>query len=208
MKTRDMTAQDCLELLREIRDVTFSTVDAQGHPQARVIDVMGVGEGCVTFCTARGKDFYAQLRHNPHVAVVGLSKDWQSVRLVGVARRLPDEGQRAAIDLIFVDNPSMESVYPGEARYILEAFMIDSGSLEVFDLASEPIFRRSFSLGGAPLGLRGFLIADDCVGCGTCKEGCPQQCIDEGEPYWINQESCLHCGLCYESCPVGAIDRR
>ena len=37
MKTRDMTAQDCLELLRKIRDVTFSTVDAQGYSDRKSV---------------------------------------------------------------------------------------------------------------------------------------------------------------------------
>jgi hypothetical protein len=38
MKTRDMAAQDCLALLREIRDVTFSTVDGEEFPQTHVIE--------------------------------------------------------------------------------------------------------------------------------------------------------------------------
>ena len=53
MQTKDMKVQDCLDLLRTIRDVTFSTVDGEGLPTARIIDVMGVGEGFITFLTAR-----------------------------------------------------------------------------------------------------------------------------------------------------------
>lgn len=208
MQTKDMTAQDCLNLLRAIKDVTFSTVDEEGLPTARIIDVMGVGEGFITFLTARGKDFHRELIHDPHVAIAGLSKEWQSVRLSGIARRVSDEGQREAVDRIFADNPSMCTVYPGDARYILEAFVVDEGTLEVFDLATEPIFRKSFSLGGANVRPQGFVITSSCIGCGTCAACCPQQCISEGTPYVIMQEHCLHCGLCCERCPVKAIERR
>ena len=35
-----MNIQDCLQLLREIKDVAFATVDEKGFPQVRIIDVM------------------------------------------------------------------------------------------------------------------------------------------------------------------------
>lgn len=78
-----MNAQDCLDELRSIKDVSFSTVDEQGLPHSRIIDVMIVGDNKLYFCTARGKDFYQQLMHNPHVAVVGLNRNWQMIRLTG-----------------------------------------------------------------------------------------------------------------------------
>lgn len=37
---------------------------------------------------------------------------------------------------------------------------------------------------------------------------CPQQAIDEGQPYVIRQENCLHCGLCFRDCPAEAVIRR
>lgn len=70
-----MEVQDCLALLRSIKDVVFATVDGDGRPQARVIDVMLSDEGGVYFCTARGKDFYRELAADGHVAVAGLSGD-------------------------------------------------------------------------------------------------------------------------------------
>ena len=53
-----MNIQDCLQLLREIKDVAFATVDEKGFPQVRIIDVMIVENEKLYFCTARGKDFY------------------------------------------------------------------------------------------------------------------------------------------------------
>ena len=102
----------------------------------------------------------------------------------------------------------MNDVYPGQSRYVLDPFVIDSGCVEIFDLGVSPIYRQTFSLDGAPTHLQGFQITDACIGCGTCARNCPQQCITPGEPFAIAQEHCLHCGLCYENCPVQAIVKR
>ena len=40
-----MNAQDCLQILRQIKDVAFATVDENGLPQVRIIDVMLVEQG-------------------------------------------------------------------------------------------------------------------------------------------------------------------
>ena len=52
-----MNVQRCLEILREVKDVAFATVDEKGLPQIRIIDVMLVENEKLYFCTARGKDF-------------------------------------------------------------------------------------------------------------------------------------------------------
>jgi uncharacterized pyridoxamine 5'-phosphate oxidase family protein len=53
-----MNAQDCLQMLRDIKDVSFATADEKGLPHNRIIDVMIVEENRLVFCTGRGKDFY------------------------------------------------------------------------------------------------------------------------------------------------------
>ena len=219
-----MDAQSCLNILRGIKDVAFATVNDEGKPEVRIIDVMIVEQDKLYFCTGRGKDFYRQLLKHPDVAVTGLNKDFQMVRLSGKAEKLAD--QRQWIDRIFEENPVMNGVYPGESRYILEPFCIQRGTLEFFDLGKSPIFRESFAFGRteasgeAPQNIgteveschapreKGFLITDACIGCGKCMRGCPQQCIAKGTPFLIHQEHCLHCGLCLENCPVQAIVRR
>lgn len=35
-----MELKDCLQILRDIKDVAFATVDDRGMPQVRIIDVM------------------------------------------------------------------------------------------------------------------------------------------------------------------------
>ena len=141
---------------------------------------MLVEEGRLFFCTARGKDFYAELLANSAVAVTGLNDKWQTVRLMGRAERLADVEQHTMIDRIFEENPLMNEVYPGETRYILEAFVIAEGSIEFFDLGKSPICRESLALGKAPVTEKGFFITEACIGCGTCASLCPQQCIEDG----------------------------
>ena len=198
-----MNAQKCLKLLREIKDAAFATVDEKGFPQNRIIDVMIVEDEKLYFCTARGKDFYRQLLENGQVAVAGLNREYQMVRLTGRAKRLAEH--REWIDRIFAENPSMNAVYPDDSRYILEAFCIDEGEIEFFDLGREPIDRELFTLGSGKARERGFIISDDCIKCGKCGHNCPQKCIDD---FAIDQAHCLHCGLCYEICPAGAVQRK
>ena len=201
-----MNANKCLEILREIKDVAFATVDEKGKPQVRIIDVMIVEDEKLYFCTSRGKDFYHQLISSGDVAITGLNDKYKMVRLSGMAKKMGDN--KLWIDRIFKENPSMNDVYPGESRYVLEPFCIDNGIVEFFDLGKSPIVRESFSLGNKSVIEKGFEITEKCIGCGICKNNCPQKCIEKGEPFVIKQENCLHCGLCYESCPAGAIKWR
>ena len=107
-----MTAKECLMMLREIKDVAFATVDEDGEPQVRIIDVMLVDDDKLYFCTARGKDFYSQLTADGRVAVTGMNDKYQMVRLSGEAKKV--EGQEAWIDKIFDNNPSMNDIYPAD----------------------------------------------------------------------------------------------
>lgn len=198
-----MNAQNCLAMLRGIRDAAFATVDENGLPQVRMIDVMLAEQQALYFCTARGKAFYRELRRDGHVAVTGMNEKYQMVRLNGIAERLDE--QTSWIDRIFKANPSMNEVYPGDSRYVLEAFCIRAGQVEFFDLGVSPIERALFPFGGARAEPKGFFITEACIGCGKCAAACPQKCIAAGSPYRIEQAHCLHCGLCAELCPSACI---
>ncbi|WP_333491991.1 indolepyruvate ferredoxin oxidoreductase subunit alpha [Eggerthella sinensis] len=67
---------------------------------------------------------------------------------------------------------------------------------------------RALRAGQRARAVAGFVITDRCVGCGTCAEVCPEQCIVAGSPYEIAQVHCLRCGRCAEVCPHDAIERR
>ena len=118
--------------------------------------------------------------------------------------------QRRLVDRVFELNPSMAELYPGDARYVLEAFFVEHGQGEYFDLGRYPLLRASFTLGGEPVERDGFVVGAGCIGCGTCVDACPQGCIvlgDDGRAR-IVQEHCLRCGRCREVCPAGAVEAR
>lgn len=48
---------------------------------------------------------------------------------------------------------------------------------------------------------------DECVGCGTCVEDCPEDAIvmDDEEIAVIDADKCTDCGTCVENCPSEAI---
>jgi len=51
-----------------------------------------------------------------------------------------------------------------------------------------------------------FIITDECIACGSCKEDCPSDAIKvEAGSYKINAEACIECATCMETCPSGAI---
>jgi ferredoxin len=56
-----------------------------------------------------------------------------------------------------------------------------------------------------------FLITSDCIACGACKDSCPTQAIEEGDPvYLIDPDKCVECVGYYDEqqcaavCPVDA----
>lgn len=208
-RTDDIDAGYCLRFLREVRDVSFATTDEAGLPAVRIIDVMMVEGGRLYFVAARGKAFYADVMRTRFVAIVGQSTDFRTCRLRGAVEHPADEAeQHRLVDRIFELNPSMQELYPGDSRYVLEAFYLQDAQGEYFDLSGTPIVRVPFALGSAREAVAGFVITDRCVGCGTCAEACPEQCIAAGSPYEIAQVHCLRCGRCAEVCPHDAIERR
>ena len=196
-----MGVQHYFDLLREIRDTAMATVAEDGTPRIRIIDTMLVKDEKLYFLTARGKEFYRELMQTGQVAVTGLNARWETVRLEGKVKNIGHE----YLNEIFDKNPSMNSVYPGDSREILEVFCLYEGQGEYFCLADHPIVRKSFCFGSSSQTQRGYRIGTTCIGCGTCVSVCPQEAIDEGIPFRIRQESCLHCGRCFENCPVQAV---
>ena len=202
----EVDAAWCLRFLRAIRDVAFATMDADGLPSVRIIDVMAVTDKRLYFLAPRGKAVHDDVMRERFVAIVGQTSDYRTCRLRG--KVVHPEGanvQHALVDVIFELNPSMKLLYAGDARYICDVFYIEEGEGEYFDLGQHPIFRKPFMLGDAVAKGGTFLITDACIGCGTCAEVCPEQCIAEGEPFVIDQSHCLRCGICQEVCPAQAI---
>jgi len=56
------------------------------------------------------------------------------------------------------------------------------------------------------------IITDECIACDACREECPNEAIDEGDPiYLIDSDTCSECvgsfdePQCIEVCPVDCI---
>lgn len=208
-----MKNKEYLRILKEeIHSTVFATVDENGLPVTRVIDIMLVDDESFYFITARGKEFYKQLMDKKYVAVSGITNGEGSLNKKAISIRGKIENIRDKfIDRVFEENAYMKEIYPSkESRIALEVFKMYEGQGEYFDLSSKPIIRKSFTIGNNVEILKsGYFINDNCSRCKLCYSKCPQKCIDiSTKPVVINQENCLHCGNCISVCPFGAVEKR
>lgn len=202
-----MNAETCLEKLSYVGVLSFATVGEQGEPEIRCISAIHYEPNAIYFYTARGKDFCKELEQDGRVQVLGYTKYKEMIRLSGTAKAVPEEEQAHWKDVIFDEQPYLANVYPGDTRSIGIIFAIREMSIEYFNLGVNPIFREVYSVNGGRATPKGYVISDQCVGCGTCQRVCPQRAIDEGTPYHIRPENCLHCGNCFQHCPIQAVQR-
>lgn len=204
-----MDAKTCLQKLQYVGVLAFATVDEYGAPQIRNISAIHYESEAMYFFTAKGKAFCKELLNDGRVQVLGYTKYKEMIRLSARAIPAPEADQKKWIDTIFSEQPYLSNVYPGDTRNLAGiVFQITDAEIEYFNLGVNPIFRESYTIGSSHITFRGYQISGSCIGCGTCLKNCPQRCIEQGNPYQIQQEHCLHCGNCYEVCPVKAVEKR
>lgn len=198
-----METKDYLRILVEqIHSTVVATIGRDGHPVTRCIDMMLYDENSVYFLTAKGKEFYTQLMEQKYISLSAI-KDKRCISLAGKVENIGAE----KLDEIFEKNTYMKSIYPKDARSVLEVFRICDAEGNFFDI-SDPshVTRGTFTIGKATVRKSGYFIGEQCVGCGKCLAVCPQKCIDTAKiPAVIDQNRCLHCGRCVPVCPVHAI---
>ena len=197
-------------IVDQLHSVVFATVDGSGCPVTCAIDIMDCDESGLYFLTARGKQFYRNLKGNENVAFTAMKgEDTLSCVAVSVRGKVRELGSEL-IPALFEKNPYMQKIYPNAAsREALTVFKIYEGTGEWFDLRRLPIERAEFAFGGVSEQRGGYFVTDKCIGCKLCFSKCPQKCIDiTRKPAVIAQEHCLHCGNCFEICPARAIERR
>ena len=207
----EVEAKDYLSyIVKSIHTTVVATVDDEGLPVTATIDMMDADADSLYFLTAKGKGFYDRLKKRGFLAFTAIKgEDTMSSIAVSVRGKVRELGFGRIPDL-FAKNPYMNEIYPtASSRAALTVFQIYEGNGEWFNLSKKPIERASFIFGGAKERTEGYLITDACIGCQSCVEVCPQQCIATGNiPLVINQANCLHCGNCVTVCPVCAVERR
>lgn len=176
-----MTTKEYLQILqKEIHSTAFATVDENGLPQVRIIDIMLVDDTSLYFITARGKEFYRQLEKQKFVAITGMTGgggDSLNKKAISIRGKVRNVGQNL-VDKVFEENPYMKEIYPLNARHALQVFQLYEGQGEYFDLSSKPIFRDTFTLGFKKEEYIKYVINESCTSCDKCTKICPQQCID------------------------------
>lgn len=201
-----MTNTTYLKMLVEnFHSATVATVDSNGHPQTRIIDMMLWDEAGVYFLTAKGKIFYEQLMEQKYIAV-SATKEKHAISLRGKVQNI---GSKKRND-IFEKNTYMQQIYPDNTREALDVFHLYEATGEYFDISNpSKILRESIIIGDAITKEQGYFVGSSCIGCKLCYSVCPQKCIDiTVKPVIINQSNCLHCGRCAEICPKQTIEKR
>ncbi len=202
-----MDVETCLKKLGYVGVLDFATVDEDGAPQVRNISAIHYEGTTLYFLTARGKSFARQLKADGRVQILGYTKYKETIRLFGRAVEVPEDEQLRWRNALYAEQPYLENVYPGETKNIDTIFKISDYTVEYFCLSTRPITRETYAVGNAEIKKKGYFISEDCIGCKTCRTVCPQNCIEEGEPFRILENHCLQCGNCFENCPAGAIKR-
>lgn len=166
-----METKDYLKILKEeIHSTVIATVDREGLPVARVIDIMLVDDNSLYFITAKGKEFYHQLTEKPYVAISGMcgGEGTMNKKAISIRGKVRNIGS-SRLSEVFEKNPYMAEIYPEEeSRMALEAFQVYEGNGEFFDLSVKPIHRAGFVLGKEghkSVHIGGFFITHKCQEC-------------------------------------------
>lgn len=216
-----METRDYLKILKnEIHTTVMATVDQEGCPVARVIDVMLVDDTTLYFITAKGKEFYRQLMEQQFVAISGacggegMDKKEASIHMkaISIRGKVQNIGEEK-LEEVFLKNPYMNQIYPNPAsRKALEVFCVTEGTGEFFDLSTKPITRASFIVGRQdenPDSSEG-LTASYGSHCSNDSEGPEHAGITvnakaEKNGYFIT-DACVGCRKCTTVCPQACID--
>lgn len=145
MDHKNMSVAQYLKFLKDdIHSTVFSTVDEQGKPESRIIDMMLLKGDKLYFLTATTKPFYDELLAHPDVAITGVKgKDTMSSVSISVKGTVREIGTKY-LDEIFEKNAYMNQIYPTPAsKKVLRVFEVYRGSVEVYDLRTKPIYQTT-----------------------------------------------------------------
>lgn len=220
-----MQTEDYLKILvEEIHSTVVATLDKNGRPVTRCIDMMLYDKNTVYFLTAKGKNFYAELMEQKYISLSAI-KNKLCISLSGSIENIGKE----KLDEIFEKNSYMKKIYPGNTREALEVFKFTNAQGNFFDISNPSHVTRGFFMLGKTnsneqnfnfkkINSGYFVQGEKCIGCKKCLSVCPQKCIGFSKSEntemgnktkilkaKINQNCCLHCGRCFDICPTKAI---
>lgn len=136
-------------LVEDIHSVVLATVDNEGKPSTRVVNLMHQDGENIYFLTSNKKQMYRQLIENPNVALTGMTEgeDTLSKKTITIQGKVKCIG-RDKLDILLEKSPYMYDIYPTEeARKVLEVFTFESAIGEVYDLTVLPPRVTTFKLG-------------------------------------------------------------
>lgn len=137
-RSGEMQVNDIMQILQnDMRVAVVSTVDKDGQPHARHINMGVANENGVFFMTNPKTDFYKQLKANPKVAITGFKEEGYLVQVIRITGKVRDLGKEG-LEEVLKDNPYVEQVYPDES---------DRQNVQVFHLYEGDGFYHSLSQG-------------------------------------------------------------
>lgn len=197
----EMTKEQFIRDIEKIHEVALATVDEDGAPVVRIIDMMLIEDNCLLFLTARGKDFYKQISATGGYVTLACQIGYRAYHLKGYVKQMPHD----YLLKLFDANTYMYETYPSTTRDILEVFKIYKWQAEYFDVNPCPIERVYFQNGYEDAVVKVMEVNDNCINCQSCAGVCSQGIITFDGKAQIPYKNCLKCGACAEICPVDAV---
>lgn len=133
-----MEVAEIMEILEDkMGAVVISSVDSEGNPHARYINVGVANEEGIFFMTSPKTNFYQQLEANPVVALVGLNKEDYLIQVIRIEGKVKKIGKDKLSDVL-EGNPYVDMVYPDTE---------DQANVQVFQLYEGEGFYHSLTQG-------------------------------------------------------------
>ncbi|MBG9983666.1 pyridoxamine 5'-phosphate oxidase family protein [Aerococcaceae bacterium DSM 111022] len=133
-----MQVSEIMNILKDDMGIAvISSVDADGKPHARYINIGVANEEGVFFMTSPKTNFHAQLEVNQNIALVGLNKEEyliQVIRIEGKVRKLGKD----MLEKVLEGNEYVNMVYPDAD---------EQANVQVFQLYEGEGFYQSLTQG-------------------------------------------------------------
>ncbi len=218
--------QEIYSYFDRIGCLSFSTVNEEGEPEARIAHLRGFDEQGIYFMTMFTKSFYQQLKSSGKIAISGLSAKTEvshdekglPVFERGYAIRMTGDVVEVSIEEIkSKNNPMFDVCIKDQEKYpAMVVFCITAGRGDIFDYDFEMETRENklervyITYGGKEVRYSGLVIDQNkCVCCGICEHKCSFKAIQQIQGmYKIDACRCDECGDCLLNCPTKAISTK